>query len=100
MIAAHQPLDPVELGEDGLAVVTIGTGEITEVPDCVVTSYRELDTLLGAYGQRIASKTVSKLYSIARHPVTCVDPGPRTEIDGYTWRSGPAPRPIPPTTCG
>ncbi len=58
---------------------------------CVVTSYRELDSLLGAYGQRIAPKTVSKLYSIARHPVTWVEPGPRTEIDAYTWHSAPAP---------
>jgi hypothetical protein len=55
---------------------------------CVVTSYRELDSLLGAYGQRIAPNTVSKLYSIAKHPVTWVEARPRAEIEAYTWHSG------------
>jgi hypothetical protein len=80
------PVTPV------LALSGTGVIDVHGLPKgCVVTSYRELDSLLGAYGQRIAPKTVSKLYSIARHPVTWVEPGPRAEIDKYTWHSGPAP---------
>lgn len=56
-------------------VAFAGTGQIDVhgVPrGVVVTSYRELDHLLRAYGERIASTTVAKLYAIARHPVTWV----------------------------
>lgn len=55
---------------------------------CVVTSYRELDYLLGAYGERISPTTVSKLYSVARHPVTWVGGVHRpnqAQVDAYTW---------------
>jgi hypothetical protein len=55
---------------------------------CVVTTYRELDYLLGAYGQRIAPSTVSKLYSIARHPVTWVEPEQQAQVEAYKWYSG------------
>jgi hypothetical protein len=40
---------------------------------CLVMPYRELDHLLRSYGERIASRTVEKLASIARHPVTSID---------------------------
>lgn len=40
---------------------------------CLVMPYRELDHLLRAYGERIAPRTVEKLGSIARHPVTAID---------------------------
>jgi hypothetical protein len=57
----------------------------------VVTSYRELDYLLGAYGERISPTTVSKLYSIARHPVTWVNPvNPPyqpAQVEAYKWYS-------------
>ena len=80
------PVTPV------LALSGTGVIDVHGLPKgCVVTSYRELDSLLGAYGQRIAAKTVSKLYSIARHPVTWVEPRPHTEVEAYTWHTGPAP---------
>ncbi|HEY2675259.1 MAG TPA: hypothetical protein VGJ07_33435 [Rugosimonospora sp.] len=72
-------------------VALSGTGviDVHGLPKgCVVTSYRELDYLLGAYGQRIAPSTVSKLYSIARHPVTWAGPGQQAQVDSYTWYSG------------
>ncbi len=78
------PVTPV------LALSGTGVIDVHGLPKgCVVTSYRELDSLLGAYGQRIAPKTVSKLYSIARHPVTWVGQRPRAEVEAYTWHSGP-----------
>jgi hypothetical protein len=80
------PVTPV------LALSGTGVIDVHGLPKgCVVTSYRELDSLLGAYGQRIAPKTVSKLYSIARHPVTWVESQPRSEVEAYTWRYEPAP---------
>jgi hypothetical protein len=80
------PVTPV------LALSGTGVIDVHGLPKgCVVTSYRELDSLLGAYGQRIAPKTVSKLYSIARHPVTWVEPQRRTEVEAYTWHTGSTP---------
>src|SRR5262245_15377294 len=35
--------------------------------DCLVTPHRELDYLLGSYGERIGQRTVAKLYAIAKH---------------------------------
>ncbi|OLE25222.1 MAG: hypothetical protein AUG44_16640 [Actinobacteria bacterium 13_1_20CM_3_71_11] len=52
---------------------------------CVVTSHRELDYILGAYGERIAPGTVSKLYSIARHPVTWAGQKSDQQVEEYTW---------------
>jgi hypothetical protein len=75
-----------------LALSGTGVIDVHGLPKgCVVTSYRELDSLLGAYGQRIAPKTVSKLYSIARHPVTWVESRSRSEVEAYTWHTGSAP---------
>ncbi len=54
---------------------------------CLVTSYRELDHLLGSYGERISSTTVSKLYSIARHPVTWANPRYEAQVEAYKWYS-------------
>ena len=86
------PVTPV------LALSGTGVIDVHGLPKgCVVTSYRELDSLLGAYGQRIAPKTVSKLYSIARHPVTWVDSRPPTEVEAYTWHVGPTPTDKRPT---
>lgn len=53
-----------------------GTGaiDVHGVPRGVrITSYRELDHLLRAYGERISVGTATKLYAMARHPVTWVD---------------------------
>ncbi|GAA5189403.1 hypothetical protein GCM10023322_42170 [Rugosimonospora acidiphila] len=77
------PVTPV------LAFAGTGVIDVHGLPKgCVVTSYRELDYLLGAYGERIAPSTVSKLYSIARHPVTWADTAPRAQVQSYTWYSG------------
>ena len=80
------PVTPV------IALAGSGVIDVHGLPKgCVVTSYRELDYLLGAYGERISPTTVSKLYSIARHPVTWVSPvgAPlqRAQIEAYTWYS-------------
>ncbi|GIH13106.1 hypothetical protein Raf01_12780 [Rugosimonospora africana] len=72
-------------------VALSGTGviDVHGLPKgCVVTSYRELDYLLGAYGERIAPSTVSKLYSIARHPVTWATPEQRAQVESYKWYAG------------
>jgi hypothetical protein len=80
------PVTPV------LALSGTGVIDVHGLPKgCIVTSYRELDSLLGAYGQRIAPKTVSKLYSIARHPVTWVESRSRSDVEAYTWHSGRTP---------
>jgi hypothetical protein len=52
---------------------------------CLVTSHRELDYILGAYGERISAGTVGKLYSIARHPVTWGHQKSDEQVEEYTW---------------
>jgi hypothetical protein len=67
-----------------------GTGLISRygVPkDCVVMPYRELDNLLGAYGERIRARTVEKLASIARHPATAMDLRSDELSTQYRWNS-------------
>jgi hypothetical protein len=62
------PVTPV------LALAGSGMISVYGVPrNCVVMPYRELDNLLGAYGDRISGRTAEKLASIARHPATVVD---------------------------
>ena len=53
--------------------IPVGNGaiDVHGVPKgCLVTSYRELDYILRAYGERITPRTVNKLFTVARHPVT------------------------------
>ncbi len=57
---------------------------------CLVTSYRELDHLLSSYGERIGPRTVSKLYSIAKHPVTWVEAKQEAQVEAYTWYTSPS----------
>jgi len=57
----------------------------------VVMPYRELDNLLRGYGDRISAKTVAKLASIARQPVTSVDRRNAELVSSHTWHSGKAP---------
>ncbi len=79
------PVTPV------LALAGSGVIDVHGLPKgCVVTSYRELDYILGAYGARIAAGTVSKLYSIARHPVTWLDPRLESQVEAYKWYSAGA----------
>jgi hypothetical protein len=74
------PVTPV------IALAGSGVIDVHGLPKgCLVTSYRELDYILGAYGERIAPGTVSKLYSIARHPVTWGNPKAQARVDEYTW---------------
>jgi hypothetical protein len=71
-------------------VALAGTGaiDVHGLPKgCVVTSDRELDYILGAYGERIAPRTVTKLFSIARHPVTWLAPAKDAQVEAYTWYS-------------
>jgi hypothetical protein len=79
------PVTPV------LALAGSGVIDVHGLPKgCVVTSYRELDYILGAYGERIGAGTVSKLYSIARHPVTWVNPKYESQVEAYKWYSAEA----------
>jgi hypothetical protein len=58
---------------------------------CIVMPYRELDNLLGAYGDRIGAHTVEKLTSIARHPVTSIDLRSDEMSAAYRWHSTDSP---------
>jgi hypothetical protein len=74
------PVTPV------IALAGSGVIDVHGLPKgCLVTSHRELDYILGAYGERIAPGTVSKLYSIARHPVTWGHQKSDAQVDEYTW---------------
>jgi len=55
---------------------------------CLITPHRELDYLLGSYGERIGQRTVAKLYAIAKHPATWIRPNPEQDIEAYTWYTG------------
>ncbi|MEN3307680.1 MAG: hypothetical protein V7603_3882 [Micromonosporaceae bacterium] len=69
-----------------LAFAGTGVIDVHGLPKgCLVTSYRELDHLLSSYGERIGPTTVSKLYSIAKHPVTWVNPKNEAQVEAYTW---------------
>jgi hypothetical protein len=79
------PVTPV------IALAGTGVIDVHGLPKgCVVTSYRELDYILGAYGERIGPGTVNKLYSIARHPVTWGSPKVQAQVEEYTWYSAEA----------
>ena len=79
-VGATVPVTPV------IALAGNGMIDVHGLPKgCVVTSHRELDYILGAYGERIAPGTVSKLYSIARHPVTWAGQKSDQQVEEYTW---------------
>jgi hypothetical protein len=81
------PVTPV------LAFVGTGPIDVHGLPKgCLVTPYRELDHLLASYGERIGPVTVHKLYSIAKHPVTWVEPPNQAQVEAYTWYSS---QPLP-----
>ena len=76
------PVTPV------IALAGSGAIDVHGLPKgCVVTSDRELDYILGAYGERIAPRTVNKLFSIARHPVTWLTPSKDAQVEAYKWYS-------------
>lgn len=76
------PVTPV------LAFAGSGSIDVHGLPrGCLVTSYRALDGLLRSYGDRIRPTTVSKLYSIARHPVTWVNHRYEAQVEAYKWYS-------------
>lgn len=81
-VGSTVPVTPV------IALAGSGAIDVHGLPKgCLVTSYRELDYILGAYGERIAPRTVSKLFSIARHPVTWLVPPKDAQVEAYTWYS-------------
>jgi len=82
IVGSTVPVTPV------VALDGTGAMDVHGLPKgCLVTSYRELDYILGAYGERIAPKTVNKLFSIARHPVTWLNPAPDAQVEAYKWYS-------------
>jgi len=81
-VGSTVPVTPV------IALAGNGAIDVHGVPKgCLVTSYRELDYILSAYGERIAPRTVNKLFSIARHPVTWQIPSPDAQVEAYKWYS-------------
>jgi hypothetical protein len=48
---------------------------------CIVSAYQELGRVLNSRGQRLAAKTVKKLYALADHPATWVN----AVFDRYVW---------------
>jgi hypothetical protein len=52
---------------------------------CIVTSYRELPRVLDARGKRLATTTVEKLYALATHPTTWVNPPYVPLAERYRW---------------
>lgn len=52
---------------------------------CLVTSYQELDRVLNARGNRLAPDTVDKLFALALHPATWVNPPYVALADRYRW---------------
>jgi len=81
-VGATVPVTPV------IALAGNGAIDVHGVPKgCLVTSYRELDYILTAYGERIAARTVNKLFSVARHPVTWQNTGSDAQVEAYKWYS-------------
>jgi hypothetical protein len=52
---------------------------------CLVSSYEELGKVLNARGQRLAPRTVEKLYAVATHPSTWVNNPYVSLADRYRW---------------
>lgn len=48
---------------------------------CIVSAYQELGRVLNSRGERLAAKTVKKLYTFADHPGTWVN----STFDRYEW---------------
>jgi hypothetical protein len=48
---------------------------------CIVSAYQELGRVLNSRGERLAAKTVKKLYTFADHPGTWVN----SAFDRYEW---------------
>ena len=79
---ATVPVTPV------IALAGNGAIDVHGVPKgCLVTSYRELDYIMTSYGERIAARTVNKLFSVARHPVTWQNTGSDAQVEAYKWYS-------------
>lgn len=65
-----------------------GTGQINfyGMPKgCLVTSYRELGRVLNARGRRMVPETVDKVFSVAAHPATWINPPYVALADRYRW---------------
>ena len=78
-----------------LAFVGGGSISVNGLPkDCVITSYRELDKVLNATGNRISSETAEKLSLVARSPQIWA------ATTGYDWYPEGATPGDKPTTRG
>ena len=65
-----------------------GSGKISfyGVPKrCLVTAYHELGRVLNARGNRLAADTVDKLFTLATHPATWMNPPYVALADRYRW---------------
>jgi hypothetical protein len=74
VVGAKVPVIPV--------LALVGSGPITYFglpKDCLVTTYRELDRVLAARGERITPSTAAKLSVVARHSATWGD------AETYRW---------------
>ncbi len=81
-VGTNVPVTPV------IALAGSGPIDVHGLPKgCLVIADRELDYILGAYGERIAPRTVNKLFSVARHPVTWQEQARDAQVEAYTWYS-------------
>ena len=81
-VGSTVPVTPV------IALAGNGPIDVHGVPKgCLVTSYRELDYILSTYGERIGPRTVNKLFSVARHPVTWQGTVTDAQVEAYKWYS-------------
>jgi hypothetical protein len=65
-----------------------GSGKISfhGVPKrCMVTSYQEVAKVLNARGRRLAFDTVEKVFAVAVHPMTWMNPPYVALADRYRW---------------
>jgi hypothetical protein len=65
-----------------------GTGKISYygMPKrCLVTSYQDISRVLHARGQRLAPDTVDKVFALAVHPATWMNPPYHALAERYRW---------------
>lgn len=76
------PVTPV------IALAGTGPIDVHGLPKgCLVVADKELDYILGAFGERIGPRTVNKLFTVVRHPVTWLDQTKDAQVEAYTWYS-------------
>lgn len=80
MVGSSVPVMPI--------LALVGSGPVTYYglsKECLVTTYRELATVLAARGERITPSTAAKLSAVARHPSTWGSTPQPNGGEQYRW---------------